>query len=205
MSNIHLTSRLRLPIVLPALAFLFVFGLTATASAQSWEAANQDRAFEKATQNYARLHRRLEAQIGSIEFGTPVGEINRLMNELSAAIRAERGAARQGDFFTLAFAPVLRERINHALLDHGYTADDVREASQVDGVDVTRVRLKVNDTFPWVLATPMFACVIEALPALPPELQYRILGEDLLLIDVHASLVVDILPRALTDLTVARR
>lgn len=51
----------------------------------------------------------------------------------------------------------------------------------------------------------MFACVIEALPPLPAELQYRIVGDDLVLIDVHASLVVDILPRALLDLTMADR
>ena len=43
----------------------------------------------------------------------------------------------------------------------------------------------------------MFPCVIQALPELPPELQYRIVGTDLILIDVHASLIVDILPSAL--------
>jgi hypothetical protein len=47
----------------------------------------------------------------------------------------------------------------------------------------------------------MFPCVIQALPPLPPELQYRIVGDDLFLVDVHASLIVDILPGALTDLT----
>jgi len=37
------------------------------------------------------------------------------------------------------------------------------------------------------------------LPALPPELQYRMVGRDLVLVDVHASLIVDILPQALAD------
>ena len=158
-------------------------------------------AFQNATQDYAVMHRRLERPIGLIEFGTPVAEINRIMHELAAAVRAERTNARQGDIFTPALAHVLRARINDALLEHQYTADDVRGASRVDGIDYEHVRLEVNDTFPWILSAAMFPCVIEALPPLPPELQYRIVGDDLVLIDVHASLVVDILPRALADLT----
>ena len=34
-------------------------------------------------------------------------------------------------------------------------------------------------------------------PALPPELAYRFVGRDLVLVDVHANLVVDILDLAL--------
>ena len=48
----------------------------------------------------------------------------------------------------------------------------------------------------------MFPCVIAALPPLPPELQYRIVGDTLVLIDVHASLIVDLLPRALVETTI---
>jgi hypothetical protein len=43
----------------------------------------------------------------------------------------------------------------------------------------------------------MLSCVLNVLPALPPELQYRFLFRDLALIDVHANLIVDILPEAL--------
>lgn len=157
--------------------------------------------FEVATRDYVRMHRRLEGQIGLIEFGTPVAEINRIIRDLAAAIRAERHEAAQGAFFTPELAGVLRTRINDALLDHGYSADDVRAAAGVHGVDYDRVVLRVNDTFPWVLASAMFVCVLEVLPPLPPELQYRIVGDDLVLIDVHASLVVDILPRVLVDRT----
>jgi len=39
--------------------------------------------------------------------------------------------------------------------------------------------------------------LLEALPPLPVELQYRFIGRDLLLVDVEADLVIDILPNAL--------
>ena len=68
---------------------------------------------------------------------------------------------------------------------------------RVAGVDYARVRLQVNDTAPWILGVTMFPCLVDALPALPPVLQYRIVSRDLVLIDVHASLVVDILTNVL--------
>ena len=203
MPNINLARRFGMPALLRlVVAVPFMVLMTAAAFAQSREPAIQPiNAFENATQDYVLMHRRLERQIGSIEFGTPVAEINRIMHELAAAIRAERAGAKQGDVFAPLIGSLLRARIHDALLEHRYTADEVRAAGRVDGVDYGRVRLQVNDTFPWVLAVAMFPCVIEALPPLPPELQYRIVGDDLVLIDVHASLIVDILPHALIDLT----
>lgn len=174
--------------------------MTASVTAQSPEGASAAlTVFESQVQDYARMHRRLERPIGRIDIGTPVVEINRIITQLAAAIRAERGAARKGEFFAPAVASALRARITTALLEHQYTVGDLRAASRVDGVDYAQVRLEVNETFPWILATAMFPCVIESLPPLPPEMQYRIVGDDLLLLDIHASLIVDILPRALVD------
>ena len=183
-------------------AFPLAMLITAAASAQSPEPAVPAlSAFESTTHDYVLMHRRLERQIGPIELSTPVPEINRRIDALAAAIRAERSDARQGEFFTPALAHWLRARISDALSEHQYTADDVRDNGRVSGVDYDRVRLHVNDTFPWVLGVAMFPCVIDALPPLPPELQYRIVGDDLVLIDIHASLIVDVLPQALSELT----
>ena len=41
--------------------------------------------------------------------------------------------------------------------------------------------------------------ILHVLPPLPDELQYRLVDRDLVLIDMHADLVVDILPGALPD------
>ena len=174
--------------------------LIATSSVLSFAqgaASEPVRAFMTATRDYAQMHRRLERQIGPIEITTSIDQINRIIQQLATAIRAERLDAKQGDFFTPALAPELRARINEALLADGFTADDVIRAGRVDGIDYERVALRVNGTFPWLLGAAMFPCVIQALPELPPELQYRIVGTDLVLIDVHASLIVDILPSAL--------
>jgi hypothetical protein len=155
--------------------------------------------FEAATQEYALMHRRLEQNIGSIELGRLTEEINRIISELATAIRLERVGAKDGDFFGAPLGDVLRTRIHDALLTNHYTVAELRAASRVSGVDYDRVKLRVNDTFPLILGVPMLRCVFNALPSLPPELQYRIVDDDLVLIDVHALIVVDILPGVLTD------
>jgi len=43
--------------------------------------------------------------------------------------------------------------------------------------------------------------LLRSLPALPPELQYRIIGRSLVLWDHHANLIVDFLPGAFASTT----
>ncbi|HEX6162493.1 MAG TPA: hypothetical protein VFZ31_03950 [Vicinamibacterales bacterium] len=155
--------------------------------------------FNAAVADYANMHRRLERLVGPITLNSTTESINRSMQALANAIRVERSHAQQGDLFTPALASELRGSVNQALLVHGFTAADVWESERADIVNPHAVRLRVNDTFPWLLASMMFPCVIEALPPLPSELQYRIVGSDLVLVDVHASLIVDILPGLLDD------
>jgi hypothetical protein len=44
---------------------------------------------------------------------------------------------------------------------------------------------------------PITRCIGAALPALPPELEYRSAGTVLVVVDSHANLVVDVLPALL--------
>lgn len=159
-------------------------------------------AFERATHDYVLMHRRLEGAVEPIEPSTAVDDINRKIQQLATAIRAERPDAKQGDLFTPPLSRLLRGRIQEAFTEQHYTVDDALVSSRVDGVDYTRVKLQVNDTFPWELGAAMLPWLIKVLPPLPPELQYRMVDDLLVLIDVHASLIVDILPFALADLTV---
>jgi hypothetical protein len=53
--------------------------------------------------------------------------------------------------------------------------------------------------YDWRLGAWMWPALLQVLPPLPPDLQYRIVDDDLVLIDLRASLVVDILEDALED------
>jgi hypothetical protein len=189
-------------VLMAAAVFLIATLAAGTAFAQAPMLPTQAvQAFEQATRDYVQMHRRLESQIGTIHLNITAAELDRIMRELSMAIRAERATARQGDLFTPAIGAELRVRIDRALAMNGFRADDLRASERTDAIDAGAATLRVNATFPWVLATAMFPCVIATLPSLPPELQYRIVGDTLVLIDVHASLVVDLLSHALVDTT----
>ncbi len=158
-------------------------------------------AFARAADNYAFMHRRLERRLPVVEVNANPETIRRAIDAMATAVRAARPDARQGEMFNPLVLVAIRTRIARALRAHGMTAADVRAAELAEGVDSSAVTLKVNGAFPWLIGTAMVPCVIEALPPLPPELQYRIVGRDLVLLDVHAGLVVDILPLALGDPT----
>lgn len=56
---------------------------------------------------------------------------------------------------------------------------------------------EVNEPFPWGRGAVMSPTLLRALPPLPRELEYRFAGRNLVLIDFHADMVVDILNDAL--------
>ena len=157
------------------------------------------RQLMEATRAYAWLHRRVENNLAPLEVNANPDTIHRLVQEMAAAIRAARPDARQGEFFTNALAVELRFRIAEALAADHFTAWDVHAVEAANGIDPALVPLTVNGAFPWIYASAMFPCVLRALPELPPELQYRMVGTTLVLIDVHAGLILDLLPHALAD------
>ena len=160
-------------------------------------------AFQRQADVYAFLHRRLERQLPAVEVNADPDTFRRAVESMAGAIRAARPDARQGDLFNPAAQRTIRERIAVALRARGLTPGDIRLAERHDGVAPASVLLRINGTFPWAASTAMFPTILDALPALPSELQYRLVGRDLVLVDVHASLIVDILPRALADETTA--
>jgi hypothetical protein len=155
--------------------------------------------FTEVTRAYAWLHRRIENNLAPLEVNSNPETIHRLVQQMAAAIRAARPDARQGEFFTDALAVELRLRVADALAANDLTAWDVHVVEAADGIDPAMAALTVNGAFPWIHASAMFPCVLQALPELPPELQYRIVGSTLVLIDVHAGLILDLLPQALAD------
>ena len=156
-------------------------------------------AFQRQADDYAFLHRRLERQLPPVEVNANPETFRRAVETMAHAIRAARAEAQQGDVFNPAVQRTIRDRIAGALRANGLTPADLRAAERHDGVAPGTVTLRVNGSFPWAASTAMFPSILDVLPALPPELQYRMVGRDLVLVDVHASLVVDILPQALAD------
>ena len=155
--------------------------------------------FQQAADDYALMHRYLERALPSVKVTADTETLRQAIATMAAAVRLARAGAKPGDLFSPAVAEVLRDRIARSLERQGLTPWDVLADQLADTGPVGAPVLTVNGPFPWKLAAGMNPAVLQALPPLPPELQYRMVGSDLVLIDVHAGLIVDILPYALVD------
>lgn len=173
--------------------------LVALAVAGFADTADEQRAtlkqFTTSIQQYVQLHRQIERQLPPLRARSDAQEIVESSNAMASALQTVRAGVREGNIFTATVGVLLRSRIADALDARGFTAEEVIAAS-LEEADEEAPLPVVNGRFPWTRGAEMWPCVLNALPDLPDELQYRIVGRDLVLIDVHANLVVDILRNA---------
>ena len=176
------------------IAIAFIVGAVAilTSGPQTFPDTQSLIRFQRAADDYAFMHRRIERRLAPLAVTADAETIRRAVDAMAAAIRVAREGAHEGDLLDPAVQRVFRARIATVLRDHGLTAADLSP----EDVDVTTASLTINGEMPWRLTDATPPCVLEVLPALPPELEYRFVGGDLVLVDVHASLIVDILRHA---------
>lgn len=163
-----------------------------------------EQAFLRSVWQYVALRDEVTRGAPLLESSPDPGKIHAAAEARAGAIAAVRAHARIGDVFTAEVQDPLRGRIRNALAEHGYSEADMLLFINHDSDP--RAVLAVNGPFPWAFGSAMVPpCVIAALPPLPAGLEYRFARTALVLVDVDANLVVDILPEVLRELSYARR
>ena len=152
-------------------------------------------AFEDSVQDYVALRRRLARLTPPLRVTADPVQLRGAVDALGEEIRLARHTAQVGDIFTPVVASMFRRRVERALWDLDVTAL-MTEMEEDD--EPCAPRPAVNGPFPWSAGNAIWPSVLAALPGLPGELEYRFVGADLVLIDVAANLVIDILEGALT-------
>ena len=155
-------------------------------SQHHWDNPAAVTAFQRAAESYAFLHRQAERQLGRVHRAAGSSEVPIEARELSDAIRAARPAA-GGELFTPAVALEFR----------ALAASAVHAGCDAGALRTGRWELSHTVYAPATGAQPISACIAGALPPLPEELAYRSAGTVLLVVDLHANLVVDVLPALL--------
>ena len=152
--------------------------------------------FNRRVAEYVELHRRIAAAVPPPRLSDDGEEIHRATARLAAAIKAARTGARTGDVFVTEAAGLIRATIAITVARNEYDTAVLLRALRREHRTHHRVPV-VNERFPWELEQVPVSVFIWDLPQLPPELEYRLIERDLILLDVDADLVVDILPDAL--------
>lgn len=174
-----------------------VFVAGASAPGKS-DRVNQEAAiikqFDKRIAGYVQLHKTAAAHLPALKSKESPANIQKYEHALADKIRTERPNAGQGYIFTPPIAAEFRRLIQSTM--HAPQAGRIR-TSLLRG---PQVKSKVQVNHPYPAMTPVETTppsLLSNLPKLPSELEYRVVGHDLVLHDIKANLVVDFVPRAI--------
>lgn len=121
-------------------------------------------------------------------------EIHKRQKELARRIVEALPGWQQGNIFTPEIASLIRSRLAEAL--KGTDGANVRGAIFDDAPPPQKIVVMTEYPSGAPVAT-VPAQILELLPVLPKELEYRFVGTDLILFDVSAYLMVDVVQNAI--------
>lgn len=145
--------------------------------------------FHKRIEAYMKIHNEAESKVPNLKRTDDPVEISGREKKLAEMIMTLRANAQPGDIFAKEYQPYFIKIVQ----------DDFRRRSAADRRALVHelpkgVKVAINTPYPTTLPLVTFpAGLLRALPDLPPELEYRIVGRHLLLRDVKANLIVDAL------------
>ena len=155
-------------------------------------------AFQKRVADYIKLHNNAEAKLTRLKKPTTESaKIEHYQHELREAIVRQRPHAVQGNIFT----PEISKEF-HRLIGLAYQGDatTIKESMLHAEPGTGQLRVRVNRGYPSNMPLQsMPASLLSNLPPLPPELEYRAVGGDLVLRDVGANLIVDLIPGVIPE------
>jgi len=143
--------------------------------------------FDQRVTEYVKFRKTIEGKLPKLKSTPAQSKIVGHEHDLGGIIRTERRSAKQGDIFTPEIAAEFRRLVG---LMQG--RDTARVKESIRSAEPVSLRLGVNDAYPdKAPLQSMPPTLLQNLPKLPPEMEYRLVGRALVLRDVKANLVVD--------------
>ena len=144
--------------------------------------------FEKRVQEYVALHKKLEATLTNLPNEASPQQIDDHQRALGKLIQEARATAKPGDLFTPDMRKVVRR-----LLARVFRGPDGQQVKRSIMDEYTGpARMQVNSRYPDdVPLSTVPAQVLQNLPTLPEDLEYRFVGDRLILLDSHAHIIAD--------------
>jgi hypothetical protein len=138
---------------------------------------------------YMEVHKRAEAGVPDVKKGATPAEVMVFEKALAEGIKTARATAKQGDVFVPDVTPVLKK-----IFADYYQRRSGREIRLLFD-EVPNFKPQVNMTYPANAPKANFPPRLAlSMPQLPEELEYRLVGNNLILRDSEANLIVDYLP-----------
>ena len=145
--------------------------------------------FKKRIDAYIKIHNAAEGKVPNLKRTDDPKEISDRERALADAIMTLRAGAKPGEVFAIEYQPYFIKIVQ----------DDFKGRSAADRKALIselpkNIKVDINTVYPTTLPLETFPpALLRKLPDLPPELEYRIVARSLILRDVKANLIVDIL------------
>lgn len=152
--------------------------------------------FKARVDQYADLHKSLARGDAKQKDDSDAARITAARDALAQKVMSARPDAKQGDIFFEEVRPVFRRLLAPEL--KGEEGRDAKAILKDDAPAPGSVSFKVNAKYPANQPLPTVpASLLLSLPALPAPLEYRIVGQHLLLLDTASGLIVDYMLNAI--------
>lgn len=157
--------------------------------------------FSKRVDAYNSLRNKLADSVGPLDPKMSQNEIASRSTKLATAIIAARQGAKQGDIFTpevsTIMATIIKEEYSRRpkpiLNARGDAQDELKD-------EHPNFAPKVNMIYPTGAPLATFpASLLPLLPQLPKDVEYRIVTTNLILRDIEANVIVDVMANAVPD------
>jgi hypothetical protein len=182
-----------------SLTLLVIAGtLTARCGRASSQAVPDTRGFKEfhdRVEEYEKLHKDAEKSLPKLKKKSKQAVIAAREQALVTKIRQLRSNARRGDIFTPSATEAITRVIKTVFAgpDAQPVRDTIQAGEPLEGFEV-QVNQRYPDNLPFTTVPPT---LLRKLPGLPDEVDYRILGSALLLVDRKANMIVDFIPNAI--------
>lgn len=151
------------------------------------------KAFRDRLDAYLELHKKAASTVPPLKETDDPSKLASRAQAIGEAVRQARAGAQAGDVFGKELAPRIRRVIrkdwaSRAAADRKGLLEEI-PAGSVAEVNASYPSAKPLGTFP--------ASLLSELPPLPEEIEYRFVGRHLILRDVKANIIVDVLTNVL--------
>jgi len=144
--------------------------------------------FEKRVKDYISLQKQLVGSLKRLPDRATPKEIDTNQRALGALMEKARADAHQGDIFIPGMQTYMRGVVRRVLTG----PDGPKIKSSLMDENPMQVKLTINGRYPDnIPMATMPPDVLSALPPLPEDLEYRFVGNRLILLDTRTHLIVD--------------
>jgi len=163
------------------------------ATANAADEATAITQFEAAITSYMAMRQRLRDEITGPVPNSTATELTRASDSLAAGIQRARAGAKPGTIFTGPIADVVKRRVDDVVRRDHLESVLANIDDEVPTVKTPSIHLRFPAASQMATMPPS---LLAALPPLPKDLEYRIIGTYLVLRDVDAALIIDYIPAA---------